>query len=104
MKRLGMTDPRISGFELSERVALSSIAGQARPAVVCKTSIEAIANASGLNHGVVRSALREAEAGGLLTITPPGHINLRSPMLSLVIEFASPEVCSALRFHRGEAA
>src|SRR4051812_43626227 len=60
MKRLGMTDPRISGFELSERVALNVVAGQARPAVVCKTSIEAIANAAGLAHGVVRSALREA--------------------------------------------
>jgi hypothetical protein len=97
MKRLGMTDPRISGFELSERVALSSIAGQARPAVVCNTSIEQIANATGLAHGVVRSALREAEAGGLLTIAPPGHINLRSPMIGLIIEFASPEACAALR-------
>jgi DNA-binding transcriptional regulator LsrR (DeoR family) len=81
-----------------ERMALDIVAGQARPAIICKTSVAQIAARCGLNHSVVKDALREAAARKILTIEPQWNFNACSAQLDLVIDFVSPKPCAALRF------
>jgi GTP-sensing pleiotropic transcriptional regulator CodY len=70
-------------FTMSELVALSAIVQRAGVAGRCTCSIAEIADRAGLNRNVVKTAIREAEGLGLLTVEPRARLELRSAKLPL---------------------
>jgi hypothetical protein len=63
--------------------------------VAAKYSMAEIADIAAGTRNVVRTALREAESLGLLTVEPQSRLELRSTKLALSIKLTSSEWCPA---------
>lgn len=92
---------RFARDELStpERIALSVVAEHARTGPL-SCSILQIAQAAAIHKNIVRTALRLAEAAGILIVEPRERFLARSARLNLSIRMTAPQsACKALRFH-----
>ena len=91
---------RVTRDELSfpERIALSILSERAIGGAYTG-SISEIAHEAAVGKHIARSALREAERLGLLSIEPRSRLDARNTQLTLSVTFATPQAATALRVH-----
>jgi hypothetical protein len=62
-------------------------------------SIARLAHEAAVGKHIARSALREAERLGLLSIEPRSRLEARNTQLTLSVTFATPQAATALHLH-----